>query len=110
AHVLRLDMLIKKYKNRRLYNTETSQYITLDDVRAYVLAKQPFKVVEASTDKDMTSTTLLQIIVELEAGQNPLLSNEVLRQLIVLAEHPMSKSFKSVLEQFFASLQNPVDD
>ena len=56
--------LIKKYPNRRLYDTRTSTYITLDDVKSLVLARLDFKVVDAKTGDDLTRSVLLQIIVD----------------------------------------------
>ncbi|KTD22202.1 putative Polyhydroxyalkanoate synthesis repressor PhaR [Legionella lansingensis] len=97
--------LIKKYKNRRLYDTEKSQYITVEELQHYVVQGLPFKVEDSTTGKDITNATLLQILVEMESGATQFLSPEILRQLITFANHPMSQSFKSVLEQMFANMQ-----
>jgi len=64
--------IIKKYPNRRLYDTFTSAYITLSDVKQLVLDSAIFKVVDAKTDEDLTRSILLQIILEEEAGGSPL--------------------------------------
>lgn len=93
--------LIKKYKNRRLYDTEISQYITIEDLHAYVIHNKNFRVEEAHTLKDITSTVLLQLLVEMEGEMNPLLSVNILKQLIIAANHPMHQSFKQGLEQLF---------
>jgi polyhydroxyalkanoate synthesis repressor PhaR len=58
--------LIKKYPNRRLYDTATSSYITLADVKKLVLGQTPFKVVDAKSSEDLTRSILLQIILEEE--------------------------------------------
>ncbi len=97
--------LIKKYKNRRLYDTEKSQYITVEELQAYVIDGLPFRVEDAATGKDITSATLLQIFVEMESGPTQLLNQEMLRQLITLAHHPMSKSFRGMLEQMFSQIE-----
>jgi polyhydroxyalkanoate synthesis repressor PhaR len=60
--------LIKKYPNRRLYDTQTSSYITLADVKQFVLENDDFAVVDAKTGEDLTRSILLQIILEEEAG------------------------------------------
>jgi|SRR3990167_2628690 len=91
--------LIKKYKNRRLYDLETSQYITIDDLQRYVIEGVLFQVVESESNKDITNMTLLQIFVEMEANALPFLSSDMLRQLIVLSHHPMNISCKSMLEK-----------
>ena len=64
--------IIKKYPKRRLYDTQTSTYVTLSDVKGLVLAHDDFKVVDAKTDEDLTRAILLQIILEEEAGGVPL--------------------------------------
>ncbi|MBS1158717.1 MAG: phaR [Proteobacteria bacterium] len=70
--------LIKKYPNRRLYDTKTSAYITLGDVKELVLKFEVFKVVDAKTGEDLTRSILLQIILEEETGGMPLFSSELL--------------------------------
>jgi polyhydroxyalkanoate synthesis repressor PhaR len=74
--------LIKKYPNRRLYDTRTSAYITLSDVKQLVLDNEEFKVVDAKSDEDLTRSILLQIILEEEAGGSPLFSAQMLSQII----------------------------
>ena len=65
--------IIKKYPNRRLYDTHTSTYITLADVKQMVLANEVFEVVDVKSNEDLTRSILLQIILEEEAGGLPLL-------------------------------------
>jgi len=100
-----MSRLIKKYKNRRLYDTEISQYITVEDLLKYVVDGIAFHVEDSTTSTDITSATLLQIFVEMEAGKTPFLSSEMLRQMIILANHPMNQSFKDMLGQFFVSME-----
>lgn len=97
--------LIKKYKNRRLYDTEKSQYITVEELQAYVIDGLPFRVEDSATGNDITTSTLLQIFVEMESGPTQFLTQEMLRQLIIWAHHPMSQSFKSMLEQMFSGME-----
>jgi polyhydroxyalkanoate synthesis repressor PhaR len=74
--------LIKKYPNRRLYDTKTSAYITLGDVKDLVLKFEVFKVVDAKTGEDLTRSILLQIILEEETGGMPMFSSELLSGFI----------------------------
>lgn len=101
--------LIKKYKNRRLYDTEKSQYITVEELQSYVLEGVDFCVQDAKDNSDLTAATLLQIFVEMESGASKFLSADMLRQLIILAHHPMNKSFKSMLEQLFQTFEQPLN-
>ena len=97
--------VIKKYKNRRLYDAVASRYITLEELQHYVLEGVLFRVVDASSEEDLTSSVLLQIIVEMEGGKSRWLSVDMLRQLIILANHPMNHVFKNMLQQVFSSLE-----
>ena len=100
-----MTRLIKKYKNRRLYDTETSQYITVDDLQRYVIDGMSFRVEDSTTKEDITTSTLLQIFVEMEAGPTKFLSPEMLRQLICLAHHPMNQSLKELLGEMVATIE-----
>ncbi len=74
--------IIKKYPNRRLYDTEESKYITLQQIRDLVLAETPFIVVDQKSEADITRSILLQIIFEQESDTNPLFSNDNLERFI----------------------------
>ena len=74
--------LIKKYPNRRLYDTRTSSYITLADVKDLVLANDEFQVVDAKSGEDLTRSILLQIILEEEAGGAPMFTSDLLAHMI----------------------------
>ncbi|MDJ0739588.1 MAG: polyhydroxyalkanoate synthesis repressor PhaR [Gammaproteobacteria bacterium] len=76
------ERLIKKYPNRRLYDTTESRYITLDEVRQMVLQEISFKVVDRQSNEDITRNILLQIIMEQESGGEPLFSADVLARFI----------------------------
>ena len=103
-----MTRLIKKYKNRRLYDTETSQYITVDQLQRYVVDGVAFQIEDSETGKDLTNSILLQIIVEMEAGPTQFLSPEILRQIISLANHTMHASLKTMMEQMFQVMEQPL--
>lgn len=97
--------LIKKYPNRRLYDTKTSAYITLSDVKELVLANEVFRVLDAKKGDDLTRSILLQIIVEEEsAGTEPLLGADLLIQLIRLYGHGMQRMLGKSFELSLQSL------
>jgi len=74
--------IIKKYPNRRLYDTEISSYITLEEVRQLVLDNEVFEVRDAKSGEDLTRSVLLQIISEHEEKGQPMLSPQLLSQII----------------------------
>ncbi|MGD2019610.1 MAG: polyhydroxyalkanoate synthesis repressor PhaR [Thiohalocapsa sp.] len=77
-----IERIIKKYPNRRLYDTELSRYITIADVRDLVMRGVPFRVLDTANDADLTRSILLQIMLEEEAGGEPLFSANMLAQII----------------------------
>src|SRR3546814_13256887 len=100
--------LIKKYPNRRLYDTQTSTYITLADVKQLVLASEEFQVVDAKSGDDLTRSILLQIILEEESGGMPMFSSNMLSQIIRFYGHAMQGIMGSYLEtniQAFMEIQ-----
>ena len=76
------ERVIKKYANRRLYDTEESRYVALEDIRQLVVEGWPLRVVDAQGGEDITRSILLQIIVEQEEKGQPILSTRLLEQLI----------------------------
>ena len=78
---------IKKYSNRRLYNTETSAYITLDDIVTLIKKELDFKVVDVDTQTDITSSILTQIILEKENAGVNLIPAHILKQIILFNEN-----------------------
>jgi polyhydroxyalkanoate synthesis repressor PhaR len=76
------ERVIKKYANRRLYDTEESRYVALEDIRQLVVDGWPLRVVDAQGGEDITRSILLQIIVEQEEKGQPILSTRLLEQLI----------------------------
>ncbi|WP_068084273.1 polyhydroxyalkanoate synthesis repressor PhaR [Polycladidibacter stylochi] len=97
-------IVIKKYANRRLYNTGTSAYVTLEDLALMVKAEEDFVVVDAKTGEDLTRTVLTQIIVEQESKGQNLLPVTFLRQLIRFYGDSMQNLVPSYLEYSMASL------
>jgi len=91
--------LIKKYPNRRLYDTRTSSYITLADVKELVLNNELFQVVDAKTSEDLTRSILLQIILEEEAGGAPMFTQDMLANIIRFYGHAMQGFMGSYLEK-----------
>jgi polyhydroxyalkanoate synthesis repressor PhaR len=74
--------IIKKYPNRRLYDTDRSAYITLPEVKQMVIAQEEFRVVDTKTHADLTRGILLQVILEEETCAAPLFTNALLAQMI----------------------------
>lgn len=97
-------VIIKKYANRRLYNTDTSTYVTLEDLAEMVRGERDFVVYDAKTGEDLTHAVLTQIIVEQESRGTNLLPIGFLRQLIRFYGDSMQKLVPSYLEFSLDSL------
>jgi len=100
--------VLKKYPNRRLYDTQTSGYITLADVKKMVLDNEKFVVRDAKTSEDLTRSILLQIILEEETGGVPMFSTQMLAHVIRFYGHTMQGLMGSYLEkniQAFTEMQ-----
>ena len=91
--------IIKKYPNRRLYDTETSAYITLAEVKDLVLQYKEFQVQDAKSGEDLTRSILLQIILEEESGGVPMFSTDMLANIIRYYGHAMQGLMGSYLER-----------
>ena len=91
--------IIKKYPHRRLYDTETSAYITLAEVKDLVLQYKEFQVQDAKTGQDLTRAILLQIILEEESGGVPMFSSDMLANIIRYYGHAMQGLMGSYLER-----------
>ncbi|MEY6433848.1 polyhydroxyalkanoate synthesis repressor PhaR [Thioalkalicoccus limnaeus] len=91
--------IIKKYPNRRLYDTEVSRYITLIDVRALVMQRVAFQVIDTGNDADITRAILLQIMLEEESGGEPLFSASMLAQIIRFYGGTLQGLFARYLEE-----------
>lgn len=90
--------IIKKYPNRRLYDTQVSRYITLEEVRQLVLQNIVFRVEDKRTSEDITRSILLQVIAEQEQNGNPIFSVELLSFIVRYYGDPMQSSISRYLE------------
>ncbi len=107
------ERLIKKYPNRRLYDTTESRYITLDEVRQMVLQEIAFKVVDRQSNEDITRNILLQIIMEQESGGEPLFSADVLSRFIRNYGEAAHNGFSEYLDnslRFFTEQQKALQE
>ena len=105
--------LIKKYPTRRLYDTRTSSYITLGDVKELVLNNELFQVVDAKTSEDLTRSILLQIILEEEAGGAPMFTSDLLSHMIRFYGNAMQGMMGKYLEsniKAFTEMQAKLQD
>ncbi len=105
--------LIKKYPNRRLYDTQTSTYITLVDVKQLVLDNETFQVIDAKSGEDLTRSILLQIILEEETVGAPMFTSAMLSQIIRFYGHAMQGIMGAYLEkniQAFMEIQNKLGE
>lgn len=103
--------VIKKYPNRRLYDTDTSSYITLAEIKRLVMESEPFMVRDAKTGDDLTRSILLQIILEEEANGSPMFTAPVLSNIIRFYGHAMQGMMGGYLEknmQALMDLQSPM--
>ena len=105
--------VIKKYPNRRLYDTTTSTYITLTEIKNLVMDSRDFVVTDAKTGEDLTRSMLLQIILEEEAAGAPMFSEAVLANIIRFYGHAMQGFMGKYLEshvQSFMDVQSQLND
>jgi polyhydroxyalkanoate synthesis repressor PhaR len=105
--------VIKKYPNRRLYDTDSSSYITLAEVKTLVMAGERFVVRDAKTNDDLTRSILLQIILEEETAGVPIFTEQVLTNIIRFYGHAMQDFMGSYLEnnvQMFMDLQTKMSE
>ena len=104
---------IKKYPNRRLYDTQTSTYVTLAEIKKLVLSDSPLVVLDAKTGEDLTRSILLQIILEEESAGVPMFSEAILANIIRFYGHAMQGHMGSYLEnhvQSFMDWQNKLGE
>jgi polyhydroxyalkanoate synthesis repressor PhaR len=105
--------IIKKYPNRRLYDTETSSYITLQDVKKLVLEHVDFRVEDAKSKEDLTRSILMQIILEEESAGAPMFSSDMLSQIIRFYGNAMQGMMGNYLEkniQTFIEIQKRLQE
>ena len=98
--------IIKKYPNRRLYDTKDSKYITLEDIRILVSENKEFVVIDTKTEEELTKSILLQIIIDKEQNSDSIFSTEVLIQIIQSYENSyysvMDSPLKNNIEGFIS--------
>jgi polyhydroxyalkanoate synthesis repressor PhaR len=111
AHAKSEVVIIKKYANRRLYNTETSSYVTLEDIAKMVRSDREFHVLDAKSGDDLTHSVLTQIIVEQEgrSGGPALLPIPFLRQLIRFYDDSLARMVPSYLQMSLDTLRREQD-
>jgi len=102
--------VIRKYSNRRLYDPETSGHVTLDQVRDMIVSGERVRVEDAKTGDDITRSILLQIIVEREEAGRPLLSTDLLEQLIRFYGGAMQEFFGNYLERSVSAFVDQQED
>lgn len=105
--------LIKKYPNRRLYDTKTSTYITLADVKKLVMQEEEFQVLDAKSGEDLTRSILLQIILEEESAGSPMFSSDILTKFIRCYGNAMQGMLGGYLErnmQLFGEIQKRMQE
>lgn len=102
-------VIIKKYANRRLYNTGTGEFVTLEDLRAMVTRNENFAVKDAKSGEDITSSILAQIIADQEGKGEHLLPDDILRQIIAFYEQGLSNNYNEFLRNSIASFNQNAD-
>lgn len=100
------ERVIKKYPNRRLYDTDTSSYVTLSEIKQLVMDNEPCVVRDAKTGEDITRSILLQIILEEEAGGSPMFTAPVLANIIRFYGHAMQGLLGGYLEKNIQALMD----
>ncbi len=103
------DRIIRKYANRRLYDTQASRHVTLSDLRELINAGHRIKVLDDRSGEDLTRAVLLQIIADQEQFGVPVLSSELLEMIIRYYASPMQSMFTAYLEQGFRALMQQQD-
>jgi polyhydroxyalkanoate synthesis repressor PhaR len=93
------DRVIKKYPNRRLYDTSSSSYVALADIKQLVMQNTVFRVMDAKSGEDLTRSILLQIILEHESEGAPMLTEQVLANIIRFYGHSMQGFMGAYLEK-----------
>jgi len=101
-----LSRIIRRYPNRRLYDTVESRYVSLEDLKRLVLCAIPFKVLDSKTSEDASRSVLLQILLDQESQATPLLSDALIRSFICAYSHPLGATLIApYLEKSLEALQ-----
>ncbi len=101
-----MPRIIKKYANRRLYDTRESRYITLEELKDMIVSGNLIQVVDAKSKKDISREVLLQLVAEQESVGTPILNEAILTSLIRFYDHPLQKLASQYLEHSLEQLQN----
>ena len=104
SRTMQPERLIRKYSNRRLYDTSGSRHVTLEDLRQLVVAGEKIKVVDDKSGEDLTRSVLLQIIAEQEQFGVPVLNCDLLEMVIRFYGGPMQALLSRYLEQAFTTM------
>lgn len=96
-------VIIKKYPNRRLYNTQISSYISTNDLLELIKKNVDFKVIECKTNEDITKSILIQLILEQETKSYHLIPNEILKQMIILFGNNHGAVFLNFLNTYIGN-------
>jgi len=100
-----MPIIIKKYANRRLYDTHESKYITLEELKKLIVGGQAVQIVDAKSKKDISREVLLQLVAEQETVGTPILNQTILTSMIQFYGHPMQKLASQYLEVALDRLQ-----
>lgn len=100
-----MPRIIKKYANRRLYDTHESSYITLQELKKLIVDGHSVQIVDAKSKKDISREVLLQLVAEQESAGNPILNETILTSMIQFYGHPMQKMASQYLEIALDRLQ-----
>jgi len=100
-----MQRIIKKYANRRLYDTHESRYITLEELKDLIVSGLSVQVIDAKSKKDISREVLLQLVAEQESSGTPILNESILTSMIQFYGHPMQKMASQYLELALEQLQ-----
>jgi polyhydroxyalkanoate synthesis repressor PhaR len=98
--------IIKKYANRRLYDTASSEYITLADLKSRIVSGERVRIIDAKSREDISREVLLQLVAEQESIGQPILNEAILTGLIRFYDHPLQKMATGYLEAALGQLQD----
>jgi polyhydroxyalkanoate synthesis repressor PhaR len=98
------ERIIKKYANRRLYDSTGSRHVTLDDIRKMIVSGEKVKVIDDKSGEDLTRAVLLQVIAEQEQFGTPVLSTQLLEGIIRFYGNPVQEMLTRYMEQSFGAI------
>jgi len=101
-----MPRIIKKYANRRLYDSHESRYITLEELKDLIISGQDVQIIDAKSKHDISREVLLQLVAEQESSGTPILNESILTSMIQFYGHPMQKMASNYLELALEQLQS----